>query len=201
MNTIQDRPLISDLIITHRGTVYPWQCDHMGHMNVMWYAGKFDESSWQLLAILGLTAERFRNEGFGMAAVEQSIQYKRELRAGDLITVRSGILDVGNRSLRLVHEMRHDTSGELSAAMTAVGVCVDSASRKSRPLPEDVRRSAMFHTYSDDNANHGASLVGKGDIPRSREVSNLRSDKGHANRNLVGEILEAMFCPTAEFAP
>src|SRR5262249_55854647 len=178
MNTIQDRPLISDLIITHRGTVYPWQCDHMGHMNVMWYVGKFDESSWQLLATLGLTAERFRSEAFGMAAVEQRIQYKRELRAGDLITVRSGILEVGNKSLRLVHEMRHDTSGELSAAMTAVGVCVDSASRKSRPLPEDVRKLAMFHTYGDNGTNDGASLLGRGKV-RSRELNNSRSEKFH----------------------
>jgi acyl-CoA thioester hydrolase len=28
--------------LTTRGTVYPWRCDHMGHMNVMWYVGKFD---------------------------------------------------------------------------------------------------------------------------------------------------------------
>lgn len=28
---------MSDLILTHRGVVYPWQCDHMGHLNVMWY--------------------------------------------------------------------------------------------------------------------------------------------------------------------
>jgi len=31
--------------ITYRGLVYPWHCDHMGHMNVMWYTGKFDEAS------------------------------------------------------------------------------------------------------------------------------------------------------------
>ena len=24
---------------TYRGTVYPWQCDHVGHMNIMWYVG------------------------------------------------------------------------------------------------------------------------------------------------------------------
>ena len=29
-------------ILSYKGTVYPWHCDHMGHMNVMWYAGKFD---------------------------------------------------------------------------------------------------------------------------------------------------------------
>jgi acyl-CoA thioester hydrolase len=33
---------MSDLIETYRGAVYPWHCDHMGHMNVMWYVGKFD---------------------------------------------------------------------------------------------------------------------------------------------------------------
>ena len=37
---------LSKPVITYRGTVYPWQCDHMGHMNVMWYVGKFDEASW-----------------------------------------------------------------------------------------------------------------------------------------------------------
>jgi acyl-CoA thioester hydrolase len=46
-------------IITYRGVVYPWHCDHMGHMNVMWYTGKFDEACWQLLSMLGLTQARF----------------------------------------------------------------------------------------------------------------------------------------------
>jgi len=31
---------------TYCGTVYPWQCDHVGHMNIMWYVGKFDEANW-----------------------------------------------------------------------------------------------------------------------------------------------------------
>lgn len=31
-------------LVTYVGTVYPWQCDHVGHMNVMWYVGKFDEA-------------------------------------------------------------------------------------------------------------------------------------------------------------
>ena len=43
------------LVETYRGTVYPWHCDHMGHMNVMWYVGKFDEATWNLFALLGLS--------------------------------------------------------------------------------------------------------------------------------------------------
>lgn len=41
-----------DLPITYRGVVYPWQCDHMGHMNAMWYVGKFDEEGGISLLII-----------------------------------------------------------------------------------------------------------------------------------------------------
>src|SRR5262249_13167269 len=91
-------------LLTYRGTVYPWHCDHMGHMNVPWYVAKFDEATWPLLAGLGLTASRIRHDGVGMAAVEQRISYKRELHAGDTVTIRSTVLDVSDKSIRIWHE-------------------------------------------------------------------------------------------------
>ena len=51
---------MSEWKTTYRGIVYPWHCDHMGHMNVMWYTSKFDEACWQLLSMLGLNVARFR---------------------------------------------------------------------------------------------------------------------------------------------
>jgi len=60
-------------VLTYRGTVYPWQCDHIGHMNVMWYVGKFDEATWHLFARVGITPSYLRASGRGMAAVEQNI--------------------------------------------------------------------------------------------------------------------------------
>ena len=126
-------------IVTYRGTVYPHQCDHMGHMNVMWYAGKFDEACWQLLASCGLTASRMRREGIAMAAVEGHIAYKRELHAGDVITVRSEIIEVCDKSVRMAHEMSNDETGEVVASMIVVGVPIDAVSRKACPLPADVR--------------------------------------------------------------
>jgi acyl-CoA thioesterase FadM len=26
-----------EMLLTHRGVVYPWQCDNMGHLNVAHY--------------------------------------------------------------------------------------------------------------------------------------------------------------------
>ena len=70
----------------------------MGHMNVMWYTGKFDEASWVFLSHLGLTRSVLRGRNRMMAAVQQNITYKRELLAGDIITIRSGILELKEKS-------------------------------------------------------------------------------------------------------
>jgi acyl-CoA thioester hydrolase len=140
-------------IVTYRGVVYPWHCDHMGHMNVMWYAGKFDEASWQLLSRLGLTRTRFAREGTGMAAVEQHTDYKRELHAGAVVTIRSALLEVTEKSIRMLHKMTDDESGEAAAITVIVGVHIDATARKSVRLPLDVReRAQQMQTREDDFA-------------------------------------------------
>jgi|SRR6516164_1479373 acyl-CoA thioester hydrolase len=134
---------MSDWIETYRGIVYPWHCDHMGHMNVMWYTSKFDEACWQLLSMLGLTPSRFAKDGTRMAAVEQHTQYKLELHAGDAVSIRSVVLEIKEKSLRMVHEMRHDVSGEIAATTEVVGVQIDASAGRAKAIPEDVRRKAV----------------------------------------------------------
>jgi acyl-CoA thioester hydrolase len=130
---------MAEFIVTYRGAVYPWHCDHMGHMNVMWYVGKFDEATWQLLSSIGLSPTRFRNEGIGMVAVEQHIEYKHELIAGDLLTIRSSVQEVREKAVLLVHEMTNQESQQLAARTVLTGVCIDRSTRKARPLPADIR--------------------------------------------------------------
>jgi acyl-CoA thioester hydrolase len=134
---------MSEWKITYRGIVYPWHCDHMGHMNVMWYAGKFDEACWQLLAMIGLHPSRFAEDGTGMAAVEQHIQYKRELYTGDAVTIQSAVLDVKDKSIHMLHKMVHDGTGEIAATTVVVGVHIDARVRKAIRLPDDVRQISI----------------------------------------------------------
>jgi acyl-CoA thioester hydrolase len=151
-------------LITYRGVVYPSQCDHMGHMNVMWYVGKFDEASWQLLSALGLTPSRLREEGCGMAAVEQHIEYKRELRAGDVITVRSTLLEVKEKSIRLFHEMKNDETGDVAATTVIVAVHLDTIARRARALPMDIYTRAQVAQQSGNGAAQSQPIVGSDDI-------------------------------------
>jgi acyl-CoA thioester hydrolase len=125
-------------LLTYRGTVYPSQCDHMGHMNVMWYVGKFDEATWQLFTAIGLTRARLRAENLGMAGVEQQIEYKHELFAGDVVTVYSTILEIKDKVIRFSHEMKNDGTGEVVARTTLVAVHLDTVARRARALPADV---------------------------------------------------------------
>lgn len=127
---------------TYRGAVYPWQCDHMGHMNVMWYTGKFDEATWTLFLALGITPSYMRERSRGMVAVEQTIAYRRELRAGDVVFVRSWILEVRDKVLKFGHEMTNAETGEVAATSELTGVHFDRGARRACPLPDEVAQRA-----------------------------------------------------------
>jgi acyl-CoA thioester hydrolase len=129
-------------MITYRGTVYPWQCDHIGHMNVMWYAGKFDEATWHLFAAIGLTPSYLREGRRGMAAVQQNISYKRELLAGDIVEIRSHIVEVREKVLRFVHDMHNAENGEMVASCELTAVHLDRQARKSIAFADDIRSAA-----------------------------------------------------------
>ena len=140
---------MTTLIETYRGAVYPWHCDQMGHMNVMWYVGKFDEATWNLFAAIGVTMAYLRENKRGMAAVQQDITYKRELLAGDTVAVRSTLLEVREKSTKFVHEMRHAQTGEVAAVCVLTGVSIDAQTRKSCPFPAEIveRAKALIGTY------------------------------------------------------
>lgn len=133
------------LIDSYRGAVYPWHCDHMDHMNVMWYVGKFDEATWNFFARIGVTPSFMRANGRGMAAVDQRIAYQRELHAGDIVAIRTGVIEVREKLLRFFHEMRNAETDEVAAVTLLVAVHMDTAARKSCALPQPVAERARRH--------------------------------------------------------
>ncbi|MFE7775247.1 acyl-CoA thioesterase [Streptomyces sp. NPDC057445] len=141
---------MADLEVTYRGTVYPWHCDHMGHMNVMWYVGKFDEATWQLFSSLGITPDYLRGQGRGMVAVEQKISYQREVNAGDVVLVRSTVLEVREKVIRFCHRMENAATGEVAAVTVLTGVHIDTTARRSCPMPPELVAAAQKMITDDD---------------------------------------------------
>ena len=134
-----------ELILTYRGAVYPRHLDHMGHMNVQYYVAKFDAAIWHLFDRIGVSPDYSREHGRGMAAVEMNVRYLKELRAGDLVSVRSGVLRVGGRSIDVVQEMRLGEAGELAAVQKITAVHLDRAAHRAVPFPENIAARAREH--------------------------------------------------------
>ena len=132
-------------LLTYRGAVYTWHCDHLGHMNNMWYAGKFDEASWVLLGQIGLGGGYVRESHCSLAVVEQITTFKRELLAGDTIEIHSRVVEVRERVVRIAHEMRNAETRELCATLAITAVHMDLAQRRATPLPDIQRRMAQDH--------------------------------------------------------
>jgi acyl-CoA thioester hydrolase len=145
---------------TCRATLHAWQCDHMGHINVRAYAEKFEEACWQLYAAIGITPSLLRSRAINMAAVQQNIGYRRELLAGDVVVVRSAMVEVRDKVLRFVHEMRNAETGEVAAVCEFTVVCLDAHARRSRAFPAEILERARKRLVEYDVAR--AALVREG---------------------------------------
>lgn len=127
---------------TYFGMVYPAECDHMGHLNVACYVQKFDAATWNFFFNIGITPSMLRDTSVGLAAVEQVLNYKKELMPGDVLEIRTRILDVSEKKVRFRHEMIHRESGQVAATCELLGVCFDRAAHKSRAFPPEILSKA-----------------------------------------------------------
>lgn len=114
-----------------------WQCDHLGHVNVSFYMGWLGDAAFAMLAMHGLNRVRCAEERLGVAAVRAEVDYRAELRGGELLRMESSVESVGERKIVFLHRLIR--IGDEQVAMTArlTGVCLDTGARKSRPFPSD----------------------------------------------------------------
>ena len=135
-----DQPPAARSYEVYRGVVFPWMCDHFGHMNVRWYAHHFDDAGFHLWTMAGVSQREMRDRGTHVVVAQTTIKYVRELRAGDLIVIRSGFSKVGQKSAVHIAKMYNADTDVYSAWQETVEVFFDPAARKAAPMPEDFRQ-------------------------------------------------------------
>ena len=126
------------MIKTYQGTIYPWNCDHMNHMNVKFYVEKFDEATWNFFALLGLISKYLRKNNRGMVALEQNIKYLKEVYAGDNLYIESEIVEIKEKIIRFKHIMKNLETKENVSETEIVGLHIDTDKRKGIALPDFV---------------------------------------------------------------
>jgi len=127
--------------------VTPDQCDAFGRLRGEHFVGRVSDSVPNLLA-------QFRQETAANgqapagAVVEARFVWRRFPRAGDLIDVRSGIAEVGEKTLRLVHWLCDPESGAVWASMEAVALTFDTTTRKTIAPPPEARARLAKHVIA-----------------------------------------------------
>ncbi|MFY9309173.1 MAG: thioesterase family protein [Bacteroidia bacterium] len=125
-------------IETYRGVVYPWHCDFNDHMNVRYYMAMYDEATWQYLFYIGITPFYLKQECKAIVAAEQNMKYFEELHAGDLIYIRTGLIELKPKAIIMHHKMIKVETNNLVAEAKMVGIHIDKKTRLSVVFPEKV---------------------------------------------------------------
>jgi acyl-CoA thioester hydrolase len=133
---------VTRAIETYRGFVYPWSIDHVGHMNVQFYVGRFDEASWHFLARIGLTPSFLRENRRGLVALDQRTQYKLEVLSGSLLEIQTELIELKAKTIRFLHRMLNSETNQEVATMDLLVAYIDTDARKTTPLPEHVQQMA-----------------------------------------------------------
>lgn len=124
---------------SYRGTTRPWEIDVLGHVGFQFYVHRFSAACGHALAAIGMTPEYQRKARIGFSTFEFQLQFRRELKAGDLVYCKTGVMHVGGSSIRVLHKMFNARTGELAAQLSQFGVHLDMDARRPKPLPDEIR--------------------------------------------------------------
>jgi acyl-CoA thioester hydrolase len=124
---------------THRAVVFPWHCDHLGHMNVRWYAHFFDDAGFHLWSKIGLSHATLKKQGVVTVIAKTTTDFKHEVGAGELLVVESAFTHIGGKSLTIFQRMLNAESGVLCATQESIEVFFDIEARRSTAMPDDIR--------------------------------------------------------------
>jgi acyl-CoA thioester hydrolase len=127
-------PFVSSLM-----RVEPGWIDYNGHLNTAYYGVLFDRAVDEAFLPCGMGPDYVRERGFSYFLVENRMRYRREISRRDAVRMTLQLLEVDDKRIRYVLEMREAREGWLAATSEQLALHVDMRTRKATPFPEDIR--------------------------------------------------------------
>ncbi len=131
-----------------RDAVKPSEVDTLGRLALAAAVHRFSTSNGHVLAGFGLTPRYMRDHSRGFSTFEFQLGFENGVRVGDPLVVRSALTHVGNSSVRILHVMIDERSGERVATLEQSGVQLDLDARRPAPLTADLRAQALTRLVS-----------------------------------------------------
>jgi acyl-CoA thioester hydrolase len=126
-------------VFTYETVVRETQLDAFGHMNHARYLEVFEDARWDLINRAGYGLERIEATGLGPVILEVRVRYRRELRAGQKIRVRTRCVGYAGKIGHLEQRMLDGEGAEACTAEILIGLWDVKARRLVPPTREWLR--------------------------------------------------------------
>lgn len=128
------------LLTTFQGEVMRDWCVTGGFLATRRFMGIVSDS---IPNLLGQTRgdDRSKDSTTGGAALEYRFVYRGAPRVGDILTLRSGLKEVTDKTYTWVHWLFDVETGRCVATAEAVAIALDLVARKAIPIPPDMKAS------------------------------------------------------------
>jgi acyl-CoA thioesterase FadM len=142
---VEPRPepnTFEEFIPTARDRVKPADLDPDGNFALAAFVHRFTAGSVQALAAIGATAGYLHAERKGLSTFELTLQVSALPQLGNPVVVETGIVHLGNSSIRFMHRMSDPADGSEFARLGQFGVQLDLDTRRPAALPDALRAAA-----------------------------------------------------------
>jgi len=130
---------VPGMIETGRGTLDRWECDEHERLATRFYMRRFSDAAGNLLAGSEIDPQQQRARKIGTAVLDYTVEILQPLRLGDAYYVRTGVLEIREKTWRFCHMLCRSHDDALIARGEALAVCFDLEKRKSMPIPAPLR--------------------------------------------------------------
>jgi acyl-CoA thioesterase FadM len=122
--------------------VTPADLDENGRFSAAAMVHRFTDACVQAGAAIGLTAEYMQTARRAYSTFELALRVARAPGLADPFLIETGILHLGNSSVRFLHRMCDPRSGQELARLGQFGVQLDLDARRPAALPPELRDRA-----------------------------------------------------------
>ncbi|TFF25363.1 acyl-CoA thioesterase [Jiella endophytica] len=142
-------PTLEDFAFRSRDKLRYGDTDRQGHVNNAVYSSYFETGRVELLH----SGEAPPPEGKAFVLARIAIDFRREVNWPGEVEIGTGIAAIGNSSIRMRQALFQ--RGELCASAESIIVLMDETTRRSTPLPQEMRDKLSPHLVDDEEAAKG----------------------------------------------
>jgi acyl-CoA thioester hydrolase len=128
-----------DAFVSCKKAVNTWDLNHDLMGSSQFKIGCVSDAATHLFTYCGADFN-WRNEyDIGSAALDYSVRYYKDAPLGMAVTMYTNFTKIGNKSLKFIHHLVDDSTGDVIMDIEIVAVLFDLKKRKSLAVPENFR--------------------------------------------------------------